>query len=143
LLKGWIVDRAPCFRRRSLEANLRRAGIAPDSIDLVVTSHGHLDHIGGLVTKSGALTFPKAQFVPFTDPDAAERKIVELAHGFGPVQDGGIYIEKSNGPFLLELKGTPAGYKARLERSIANGWLWLHESGAYVKFTEPGAALFA
>jgi glyoxylase-like metal-dependent hydrolase (beta-lactamase superfamily II) len=46
-----------------LEANLRRAGITPESIDLVVISHGHLDHIGGLVTKSGALVFPKAQFV--------------------------------------------------------------------------------
>src|SRR3984957_9201678 len=46
-----------------LQANLRRAGIAPESIDLVVTSHGHLDHIGGFVTKSGALAFPKAQFV--------------------------------------------------------------------------------
>src|SRR5246127_1086730 len=45
-----------------LEANLRRAGIAPESIDLVVSSHGHLDHIGGFVTKSGALAFPKAQF---------------------------------------------------------------------------------
>jgi glyoxylase-like metal-dependent hydrolase (beta-lactamase superfamily II) len=51
-----------------LNANLRRAGIAPDSIDLVVVSHGHLDHIGGLVTKSGALTFPKAQFV-FVDTE--------------------------------------------------------------------------
>src|SRR6201987_4966066 len=38
-----------------LEANLRRAAIAPESIDLVVMSHGHLDHIGGLVTKSGGL----------------------------------------------------------------------------------------
>jgi glyoxylase-like metal-dependent hydrolase (beta-lactamase superfamily II) len=51
-----------------LEANLRRAGIAPESIDLVVTSHGHLDHIGGFVKKSGALTFPKAQFV-FVDTE--------------------------------------------------------------------------
>jgi glyoxylase-like metal-dependent hydrolase (beta-lactamase superfamily II) len=51
-----------------LEANLRRAGIAPESIDLVVTSHGHLDHIGGLVTKSGALAFSKAQFV-FVDTE--------------------------------------------------------------------------
>jgi len=42
-----------------LEANLRRAGIAPESIDLVVTSHGHLDHIGGFVTKSGALAFSR------------------------------------------------------------------------------------
>jgi glyoxylase-like metal-dependent hydrolase (beta-lactamase superfamily II) len=51
-----------------LEANLRRAGITPESVDLVVTSHGHLDHIGGLVTKSGALAFPKAQFV-FVDTE--------------------------------------------------------------------------
>jgi glyoxylase-like metal-dependent hydrolase (beta-lactamase superfamily II) len=51
-----------------LEANLRRAGIAPESIDLVVMSHGHLDHIGGLVTKSGALAAPKAQFV-FVDTE--------------------------------------------------------------------------
>src|ERR1700730_4539334 len=51
-----------------LEANLRRAGIAPESIDLVVTSHGHLDHIGGFVTKSGALAFPKAQVI-FVDTE--------------------------------------------------------------------------
>jgi glyoxylase-like metal-dependent hydrolase (beta-lactamase superfamily II) len=51
-----------------LEASLRRAGITPESIDLVVISHGHLDHIGGLVTKSGALAFPKAQFV-FVDTE--------------------------------------------------------------------------
>src|SRR3979490_1295457 len=50
------------------EANLLRAGITPQSIDLVVTSHGHLDHIGGLVTKSGALAFPQAPFV-FVDTE--------------------------------------------------------------------------
>ena len=51
-----------------LEANLRRAGITPESVDLVATSHGHLDHIGGFVKKSGALMFPKAQFV-FVDAE--------------------------------------------------------------------------
>ena len=51
-----------------LKANLGKAGIAPESIDLVVISHGHLDHIGGLVTKSGGLAFPKAQFV-FVDAE--------------------------------------------------------------------------
>jgi glyoxylase-like metal-dependent hydrolase (beta-lactamase superfamily II) len=51
-----------------LEANLRRAGISQESINLVVISHGHLDHIGGLVTKSGALPFPNAQFV-FVDTE--------------------------------------------------------------------------
>src|SRR5271165_3389250 len=51
-----------------LEENLRRAGFTVESIDLVVISHCHLDHIGGLVTKSGALAFPKAQFV-FVDTE--------------------------------------------------------------------------
>jgi hypothetical protein len=41
------------------------------------------------------------------------------------VQDGRIYIEKINEPFLYRLMGTPAEYKAGLERSIANGWLAL------------------
>jgi len=72
---------------------------------------------------------------PFADPEVAA-KIVELANAFEPLQDGRIYIEKINGPFLFEVKGTPAEYKAGLDRAIANGWLWLHESGTFVKFTE-------
>jgi len=51
-----------------LEENLRRSGVTAESIDLVVISHCHLDHIGGLVTKSDALAFPKAQFV-FVDTE--------------------------------------------------------------------------
>jgi hypothetical protein len=80
---------------------------------------------------------------PFADPEAAARKLVELANAFEPVQDGRIYIEKINEPFLYQLKGTPAEYKAGLDRAIANGWLILHESGTYVRFTDAGAALFA
>jgi glyoxylase-like metal-dependent hydrolase (beta-lactamase superfamily II) len=52
----------------ALEENMRRAGITPESIDVVVMSHGHLDHIGGLVTKSGAPAFSKAEFV-FVDTE--------------------------------------------------------------------------
>ena len=63
------------------------------------------------------------------------------ANAFEPVQDGRIYIEKINDPFLYKLRGTPEEYKGGLERTIANGWLWRHESGTFVKFTEVGAAL--
>ncbi|HLG82526.1 MAG TPA: hypothetical protein VKY22_16040 [Bradyrhizobium sp.] len=80
---------------------------------------------------------------PFANPDAAARKLVEIANAVEPVQDGRIHIEKINGPFLYQHKGTPAEYKAGLDLAIARGWLWLHESGTYVKFTEAGAALFA
>jgi hypothetical protein len=51
---------------------------------------------------------------PFADPDAAARKLMKLANAFEPVQDGRIYIEKINGPFIYQLKGTPAEYKAGL-----------------------------
>jgi hypothetical protein len=80
---------------------------------------------------------------PFANPDAAARKLVELANAFEPVQDGRIDIERINGPFISGPKGTPAEYKAGLDRAIANGWLWLHESGTYLKFAEAGAAMFA
>jgi hypothetical protein len=34
-------------------------------------------------------------------------------------------------------------YGAGLDLAISRGWLWLHESGTYVKFTQAGAELFA
>jgi hypothetical protein len=80
---------------------------------------------------------------PFADPEAAARKLIELANAVEVAQDGRIHIEKINGPMLFQLKATPAEYKAGLDRAIANGWLVLHESGTYVKFTPAGADLFA
>ena len=79
----------------------------------------------------------------FADPELAARRLVELANAFEPIQDGRIYIEKINGPFLYEMKGTPAEYKAGLDYAIAKGWLILQESGTFVKFTEAGVAVFA
>jgi hypothetical protein len=76
---------------------------------------------------------------------AAARKLMELAHAVEPVQDGRIYIEKVNWPFLSDpaILGTPSEYKAGLEFAISKGWLWLHESGTYVKIIETGAVAFA
>jgi hypothetical protein len=72
---------------------------------------------------------------PFADPEIAARKLMEIANAVDPVQDGRIHIEKINGPFIHELKGSPAEYGAGLMLAIERGWLWLHESGTYVKLT--------
>ena len=42
---------------------------------------------------------------PYADPEAAARKLVELAASVEPFQDGRIYIERINAPFMFELKG--------------------------------------
>jgi hypothetical protein len=80
---------------------------------------------------------------PFASPEAAARKLIEIANSIEAGQDGRIYIELINGPFLSELKGSPAEYSAGLRVAIARGWLVLHESGTYVRFTQAGADLFA
>jgi glyoxylase-like metal-dependent hydrolase (beta-lactamase superfamily II) len=41
---------------------LARVGVDPADIDVVVISHGHLDHIGGLV-KNGEPAFPNARYL--------------------------------------------------------------------------------
>ena len=64
----------------------------------------------------------------FVDPDAAARKLVQIANASEAVQDGRIYIELINNPFLKE-GGTPDQYRAALARATALGWLWLHELG--------------
>ena len=100
-------------------------------------------HRRAAIEPDSAATLKFVSDRPFADPDAAARKLMKLANAFEPVQDGRIYIEEINGPFIYQLKGTPAEYKAGLERAIAKGWLWLHESGTYVLSTEAGAALLA
>ena len=80
---------------------------------------------------------------PYVAPEAAARKLVEIANSVEAVQDGRIHIELINGPFLYQHKGTPTEYGAGLKLAIERGWLWLHESGTYVKFTQAGAELLA
>jgi hypothetical protein len=80
---------------------------------------------------------------PYANPEAAARKLLEIANSVEAVQDGRIYIEKVNGPFLFECGGSSTEYGAGLRIAIERGWLWKHESGTYVKFTQAGAELFS
>jgi len=82
-----------------------------------------------------------AETRPYADPEKAARKLLEIASTIEPAQDGRIYVELVNAPFLFKEGGSPAEYKAGLELAIARGWLWKHGSGTYVKFTQAGAGL--
>jgi glyoxylase-like metal-dependent hydrolase (beta-lactamase superfamily II) len=120
-----------------LEANLRRAGMTPESIDLVVISHGHLDHIGGLVTNSGALAFPKAQFV-FVDtewnywtgsryesevdsspmPDPFKKATIAAAENLPPIADRSRFVKQggeiTSGVYYITAPGDSPSHAAIL-----------------------------
>ena len=80
---------------------------------------------------------------PFADPEKAARRLMQHAYAFEPIQEGRIYIEKLNGPFLFGDKATPEEYAAGLDRAISLDWLEIHDSGTFVKLTQSGANLFA
>ncbi|MEM7694880.1 MAG: MBL fold metallo-hydrolase [Pseudomonadota bacterium] len=74
-----------------LDENLAAAGIAPDTIDTILITHLHPDHIGGLMTDDGAVRFPNAELMVreaevafWTDP--ATR--AAAPEGFRPMIDG-------------------------------------------------------
>jgi glyoxylase-like metal-dependent hydrolase (beta-lactamase superfamily II) len=53
-----------------LVANLRSAGYTPEEIDIVLVTHLHSDHIGGLTTQDGKIVFPNADiYVAKADND--------------------------------------------------------------------------
>src|ERR1700738_4361981 len=53
-----------------LVANLRSAGYTPEQVDIVLVTHLHSDHIGGLTTQDGKIVFPNADiYVAKADND--------------------------------------------------------------------------
>jgi hypothetical protein len=55
---------------------------------------------------------------PFTDPDLAAPKLGEIANGVEAAQDGRIYIERVNAPFLA-VGGSGDDFRAGIARAIA------------------------
>ena len=78
-----------------------------------------------------------------SDPETAAPKLIEIANGVEAPQEGRIHIEKINGPFLFQLKGTVDQYRAGIKHAVERGWIVMHDSGTFIRFTQAGADLFA
>jgi glyoxylase-like metal-dependent hydrolase (beta-lactamase superfamily II) len=98
-----------------LPATLRAAGVAPESVDAIVMTHLHIDHVGGLFGPDGAAAFPKAELV-----------LAEAEHGFWT--DPGLLSRATPDfrPLVEAAQGALALYAGRTtplsgEREVAPG----------------------
>jgi glyoxylase-like metal-dependent hydrolase (beta-lactamase superfamily II) len=46
-----------------LESALTASGIKPDDIDAIILTHGHIDHLSGIMSDEGKRLFPNAQII--------------------------------------------------------------------------------
>jgi hypothetical protein len=71
---------------------------------------------------------------PYTDPEKAARRILEIANSNEAIQDGRIHVEKINEPFLFRDGGRPTEYAAGTKLAVERGWLVMHEPGTFVRW---------
>ena len=74
---------------------------------------------------------------PYGDPDKAARKLVDIANAVEPAQDGRIFIELINWPFLHDQKAVqPNTRPGLIWRSRADGHL-PPRGGAPIRYFHP------
>jgi len=101
-----------------LQERLNSAGIEPSQIDLVLITHFHFDHVGGLVNPDGTRAFPKAIVRvsqaehdywlgdPAKLPESIKGRIEGLKKALAPYQAAGTY--RPFGPSEEPAKGIRA-----------------------------------
>lgn len=123
-----------------ITAPLAAAGIAPDDVTVVVITHMHGDHIGGLTGEDGSATFPNARYVTGQaeydawgkqDSDNFKNKVVPLAEKMQFIGDGDAVVSGITGMaahghtpghmiYMLE----SGGKQLALVADTANHYVW-------------------
>lgn len=119
---------------------LAAAGYAPEQIDIVVLTHMHGDHIGGLAGEGGAVTFPNARYVTGAAEhnhwmgagnEGFDAKVKPLNDRFTFLDDGGSVVAGITG--MAAFGHTPghmiymlesAGRRLALTADLANHYVW-------------------
>jgi hypothetical protein len=148
-----VAERGACCRHRDRLAQLAalrkyllfdmKAGISADSLIEAIDDYVENLTVGGDSTPNIAASDDHVEIHEWPSlrrPGQGRAPHIEIANTIEPAQ-GKLYIELINYPMLF--KASPAECWAGLQRVVERGWLTLHESGTFVKFTPAGADLFA
>jgi glyoxylase-like metal-dependent hydrolase (beta-lactamase superfamily II) len=126
----------PFFPQGRLPDALREAGVPPESIDVVLATHIHIDHVGWHTTAQGdnyVPTFPQAKHIfnleewnYFTQPDVMKQPMMEHISDCVIPLDGKVAIElldvgtehRLNDD--ITLVGTPGHTPAHMSIAIAS-----------------------
>lgn len=123
-----------------IAAALEAAGLSTDAIDVVVITHMHGDHIGGLTDENGAPTFANARYVTGQveydawakmDNEGFDSKVRPLAEKMSFVADGdsvvgGVSAVSAFGhtPGHMDYMLESAGQQLLVAADTANHYVW-------------------
>ncbi|HJW71983.1 MAG TPA: MBL fold metallo-hydrolase [Geothrix sp.] len=115
------AGKAPDEDTGHLAEQLAAAGVAPSAIDLIVITHFHFDHIGGLVKPDGTRAFPRARLLvpkreyvfwienPALLPERLRDRAPKLKALFDTYEKGGAFHAFNDGePLAPGLRAIPA-----------------------------------
>lgn len=85
---------------------------------------------------------PRMKYVNdrYASPEAAGQRLLELAKSLDLREDGWVYVEKVNLPFLYQDMAKPVEYGAGIKWLIAEGLIKMHDSGCYFTLTDKAKA---